>query len=128
MPDSVQRKFRIKIGRKDRLDTGEDSDVNTFYPEPIVNESESAKEAKSKVAAIRKMESTIESARQVVSDSWKRNAVAGLQPDTHGIVFLDFLRLVPETWESQPSRQWDERTEIGYYRDFIEGKRNPRED
>ena len=69
MPASVQRQYRIKIGKKDRLGTDEDLFVRTFYPEPIVNESESAKEAKAKVAAIRNMESTKESAKQVVRDT-----------------------------------------------------------
>lgn len=67
MPACFQRQYRIKIGKKNR--SGTDEDDLFVYPEPIVNESESAKEAKAKVAAIRNMESTKESAKQVVRDT-----------------------------------------------------------
>ena len=69
MPISVQRQCKTAIGDTGR-DVGDDWNV---YPAPIVNEQESAKIAKAKVAAVRKLESTKAMANQVYTKHGSRN-------------------------------------------------------
>ena len=63
MPLSLQLRYAIAIGNHTSESLGKEF---TQYPEPIVNEQESAKDAKSKVAAIRKKDETIVLAEKIL--------------------------------------------------------------
>ena len=78
MPLSIQQQCKTKIGASKspltfaRIDT--DEAVNwCVYPEPIVDEKESAKVAKNKVAAIRKLDDTKIMANKVYQKHGSRN-------------------------------------------------------
>ncbi len=83
MPMKLQCKLKVFIGSKEDIDEYDqdgderyelhDQDTRCFYPKPIVNESESAKSAKDKIAAVRKLNSTKELAEQVYQKHGSRN-------------------------------------------------------
>ena len=73
MAASVQSKVKTLISSCNESSKAMDNEDWNIYPEPIVNEQESAKRAKSRVAAVRKLESTRNLAHQVYEKHGSRN-------------------------------------------------------